>query len=363
MLNPWNLTRCSAVLTVALATIATPTVNADTIPDRFACQAGVTLPRGVSLTYRLTGYTPEATAVDELSNPLETTPMLAVEWRDRQGRVQILLRGAALSDYEPLAPEADFPRLPFEAVFRSSGNQADRIYAAPASVHGLYVSLRPTSGAPQRMQTLHYLRSGEFVRSTIGVCYPETEDRDLAVDPLLTELRERLQAQDWTGADRETRRLLAPESVVLPPFDRVVVSPELMRTIDQLWLTASGGRFGFSVQLRLWQATLADHPTDPEAAVNGFRDRVGWKVAAPRAEVDFISSDWRNQSELTNSLAAPEGHFPWVGVSDSVVQDIAVPPAGEHCGSCTIDAMQLRYERFYRYLPELMARLKGALEF
>jgi hypothetical protein len=315
----------------------------------------------VNLTYRLTGYTPEATAVDELSNPLETTPLLAVEWRDRQGRVQTLLRGAALSDYEPLAPDADFSRLPFEAVFRSSANQADRIYAAPASVHGLYVSLRPTSGAPQRMQVVHYLRSGEFVRSTAGACYPETEDRDLAVDPLLSELRERLQAQHWAGADRETRRLLAPESVVLPPFDQAVVSPERIRTIDQLWLTASGGRFGLSVQLRLWQAARAEHPTHPELAVNAFRDRVGWKIAAPRSEVDFVSSDWRNESELTASLAAPEGHFPWVGVSDAIVQYVAVPPEGFHCGSCTIDAMQLRYERFYRYLPELMNRVEVAL--
>ncbi|TAF53578.1 MAG: hypothetical protein EAZ61_06815 [Oscillatoriales cyanobacterium] len=354
----------SAVLPVLLALLAPPVVSAESEAesDRFACQAGVTLARGVSLTYRLTGYTTDAAGINSSPNPLETTPMLAVEWRDRQGRVQTLLRSAALSDYEALAPDADFSRLPFDAAFRSLPNQAERLYAAPASVHGLYVSLRPTDGSPQQMQVVHYLRSGEFVRSTAGVCYPETEDRDQAVDPQLTELQAKLQARDWAGADRETRRLLAPDSVSLPPFDRAVVSPDLIRAIDQLWLTASAGRFGLSVQLRLWQAARAEHPTHPELAVDALRDRVGWKIAAPRSEVDFVSSDWRNESELMNSLTAPEGHFPWVGVSDAIVQHVAVPPEGFHCGSCTIDAMQLRYGRFYHYLPELMDRVEVALK-
>jgi hypothetical protein len=359
--NPFTLKCLSAVFPVFLTAIAAPVVQAESTADRFTCQAGVALQRGISLTYRLTGYTPEAIA-NELQNPVEAAPMLAVEWRDRQGRTQTLLRGAALSDYEPLAPDADFSRIPFDAAFRSLPNRAERLYAAPASVHGLYVSLRPTSGSPQQMQTVHYLRPGEFVRSTVGVCYSETGDLDQTVDPLLTELQKRLQAEDWTGADRETRRLLAPDSVLLPPFDQALVSPELIRTIDQLWLTASDGRFGLSVQLRLWQTAIADHPTNPEQAVNAFRDRVGWKIAAPRSEVDFVSSDWRNESELTNSLDAPEGHFPWIGVSDSVVQRVAVPPEGFHCGSCTIDAMQLRYERFYRYLPGLMERFQASLE-
>ncbi|NJN62786.1 MAG: hypothetical protein HC795_15835 [Coleofasciculaceae cyanobacterium RL_1_1] len=355
------MTGLSAIFPVVLATITPPAVNAESIPDRFACQAGITLKPGISLTYRLTGYVPEA-VTNEPHNGMATTPMLAVEWRDRQGRVQTLLRNAALSDDPVLAPEADFSQLPFEAAFRSLPNQAERLYAAPASVHGLYVSLRPTSGSPQHMQALHYLRSGEFVRSTVGVCYPETENLDQLVDPQLTELRERLQVQDWIGADQETRRLLAPDSVSLPPFAQSVVSPALIRAIDQLWLTASQGRFGLSVQLRLWQAARANHPTHPELAVDAFRDRVGWTIAAPRSEVDFISSDWRNESELVDSLAAPEGHFPWVGVSDAIVQQVAVPPEGFHCGSCTIDAMQLRYGRFYHYLPELMNRVEASFK-
>ncbi len=353
------LTRYSAVLTVALTAITTPSVEAQTLPDRFACQAGVVLNRGVSLTYRLAGTLPETTAADVRQNPSGASLTLAVQWRDRTGRVQSLLNGAAMTDYERVAPGGNAAQLPFEAMFRSSSDNTDRLFGTPASVHGLYVSLRPTSGKPQQMQTVHYLRSGESVRSTVGVCYPENADLDL-VDPKLTHLRERLQAEDWAGADLETRRLLAPESVSLSPSDPALVSPDLIQAIDQMWLTASDGRFGLSVQLRLWQEALADRPNDNEAAVNAFRDRVGWKLAAPRAEVDFISSDWRNESELTYSLQAPEGHLPWVGVSDAVVRGIAVPPEGFHCGSCTIDAMQLRNERFYGYIPRLMERIKSS---
>jgi heat shock protein HslJ len=180
--------------------------------------------------------------------------------------------------------------------------------------------------------------------------------------PALIPLKQRLQVRDWAGADRETRRLFAPNSVqTQPPSNSVALSPEMIRAIDQTWEAHSHGRFGLGVQLRLWQAAKAAHPKDETAAINAFRDRVGWKLTKPRSEQDFISSDWRNESELNYSLQAPEGHFPWVGVSDQVVQSIAVPPAGEHCGSCTTDAMQLRNERFYSYLPLYISRLQAAL--
>lgn len=351
----------SWVLTVAAIITTTPSVHAQTDPYRIICQTMASPQPGVRLTYRLTGNWSESSAVEISQNPIATALTLTVQWQDQNGLVQTLLN-AAVNDYERLAPDADYSQLPFEAAFRGQPNNGDRLYGTPASVHGLYVSLRPTSGQPQQIQTVHYLQSGRYVRSMVGTCQTENGDRNAAIDEQLTVLQERLQAGDWAAADRETRRLLAPESVLLPPFDPALVQPDLMRAIDQLWLTASHGRFGLSVQLRLWQEALADHPNNHEAAINAFRDRVGWKLAAPRTEVDFISSDWLNESELTYSLQAPAGHLPWAGVSDEVVRSVAVPPPEFHCGSCTIDAMQLRNERFYGYLPQLMERVKLSLE-
>ncbi|MBE9113014.1 GUN4 domain-containing protein [Nodosilinea sp. LEGE 07298] len=359
MSNMRILKPLSCVLAVALVATTTPPVDAQTEPYRVTCETMAFPSQGVTLTYRLTGSLPETTTVEMPQNPVNTPLTLTVQWQDQHGRVQTLLNASALSEYEQLAPDTDFSQLPFEETFRAQPNNSDRLYGAPASVHGLYVSLRPTSGQPQQTQTIHYLRPGEYVRSTVGYCQIENAERDRAVDEQLTLLKERLQAGDWAAADRETRRLLAPGSVSLSS-DARLVQPELIRTIDQMWLTASNGRFGLSVQLRLWQQALAEHPNNRDAAVNAFRDRVGWKLAAPRAEVDFISSDWLNESELTYSLHAPEGHLPWAGVSDEVVQSLAAPEG--HCGSCFTDAMQLRNERFYSYLPQLMGWVELSLE-
>ena len=185
---------------------------------------------------------------------------------------------------------------------------------------------------------------------------------DAPTDEATAELQQLLRARSWAAADRETRRLLAPDSVVTrSALEASTITPALIRAIDQAWLAASNGRFGLSVQVRLWQDAQAAHPNDRDAAVNALRDRLGWKISAPRPETDFISSDWRNESELTYSLDAPAGHLPWVGVSDAVVQAVAVPPPGQHCGSCTIDAMALRDSRFYGHIPALMDKVQQAL--
>lgn len=347
------------LLTVALVTTTTPPVNAQAKPYRVTCETIVFLSQGGLLFYQLAGTLPRPTAAELSPNPAGAALTLTVQWRNRDGPIETLLNASALSEYEQLAPDADYAQLPFEEPFRGQPNNGDRLYGTTASVHGLYVSLRPTSAYPQQIQTIHYLSSTEYVRSTVGTCQTENPDPEISVDEQLIQLQERLQAEDWAAADRATRQLLAPGSVLPRPFEPVSVQPEVIRTIDQMWLTASNGRFGLSVQLRLWQQALAEHPNNREAAVNAFRDRVGWKIAAPRAEVDFISSDWLNESELTYSLQAPEGHLPWAGVSDNVVQSLA---ATEGCGSCHTDAMQLRNERFYGYILQLMERVELSLD-
>ncbi len=351
----------SGGLAIALVTMTTPPAVAQTL-YRITCQTTVALSQGAQLTYRVTGSLPQIAPTATPQNPIGTTLSLTVQRRESNGRVQTLLDRAALSEYAQIAPDADYSRLPFDPAFRGQPNRGDRLYAAPASTHGLYVSLRPTTGQPRQIQTIHSLRPGQYVRSTVGTCQTETANLNDTINQQLATLQARLQAKDWVAADRETRRLLAPNSVSLPPFQATLVSPPLIRAIDQIWLAASNGRFGLSVQLRLWQEARAAHPNNNEAAINAFRDRVGWKLRSPRAEEDFISSDWLNESELIYTLQAPKGHLPWAGVSDEVVQAVAVPPPGVHCGSCTVDAMQLRNERFYIYLPQLMERVQSALD-
>jgi hypothetical protein len=129
-------------------------------------------------------------------------------------------------------------------------------------------------------------------------------------NPKLIKVQQLLQEKKWAAANQETQRLLAlPET-----------SNSLIRDIDRAWLTASNNRFGLSIQAKIWQQAKAKYPKNSDAAVNEFRDRVGWKLTQPRMENDFISSDWLNESELIYSLQAPIGHLPWAGVPDDQVQ-------------------------------------------
>lgn len=340
---------------IAAQANAAPASTPQASTTRLTCETMATWGSNTTLTYQVAG----PVAGPESSG---TTPLtLTVLTQTRNGHLQTLIRNAVVQDYRQLAPDADFSRLPFDGEFRAQPNNGDRLYGTPASAHGLYISLRPMAGQPKQIQIVHYFGAGKFARSTIGTCQTETPATDAAARQLIAQLQTHLQAQNWVEADRLTRRLLAPESANMPPASPALTDPALIREIDQAWLAASNGRFGLSVQLRLWQAATLAHPTNLEAAVNNFRDRVGWKIAAPRTEQDFISSDWRNESELNRSLQSPVGHLPWAGVSDQVVQQIAVPPPGVHCGSCSIDAIQLRHDRFYTYIPRLMMRLKLAL--
>jgi hypothetical protein len=337
-------------------------------PYRTTCQATISLNQSRNLTYQFTGLLPEKSTGETPVNPIGSTLTLTVQQRDRSGQVKTLLKATTLEEYEQVAPDADYSKLPFSGAFRGQPNNGDRLYIAKAAVHGLYVSLRPTRGQPQQIQVVHYRSPGQYLRSTAGTCQvttatsPTQPPSGTPSDKLLTQLRQTLQAQDWAAADRETRRLLAPESVSARPTTTAVQQPALIRAIDQEWLTASQGRFGLSVQAKIWNAAQATHPKDNEAAVNTFRDRVGWKLTTPREFQDFISSDWRNESEITYSLNAPIGHLPWAGVSDAVVKAIAEPPLGVHCGVCSADARQLRYDRFYSHLPMLFSRVQAALK-
>ena len=99
----------------------------------------------------------------------------------------------------------------------------------------------------------------------------------------------------WQDADLETREML------LQVIGRVDYLPgpaidtfdcEALQAIDQLWVHYSGGRFGFSVQVKLLQAVEADW--------DRFGDRVGWR----------INQVWQPGDNRRYSLQAPEGHFP-----------------------------------------------------
>ncbi|NJL64237.1 MAG: GUN4 domain-containing protein [Methylacidiphilales bacterium] len=74
---------------------------------------------------------------------------------------------------------------------------------------------------------------------------------------------------------------------------------EDLRIIDTLWVSASNGHFGFSVQKEIYQS-LGGIQEYNEKVWNAFGDRVGWKRGG----------SWLSYDEYTFNLNAPGGHIP-----------------------------------------------------
>lgn len=127
-------------------------------------------------------------------------------------------------------------------------------------------------------------------------CVPLNSARD--IDYRL--LQELLVEQDFQTADSLTRQKmceLAGEGAIARKyvyFTEVATFPiEDLRTIDALWRVYSEGKFGFSVQRKLWISVGEDFPK--------LWPKIGWKNG----------NDWTKYPEgFIWTLDAPIGHLP-----------------------------------------------------
>lgn len=121
-------------------------------------------------------------------------------------------------------------------------------------------------------------------------------------------LQHYLTSDHWFEADKETIQLImdiAGQSDLeeLSPADIKNFPCNGLRVIDQLWRTHSNGRFGFSVQLQVYQSlggTLETTIEQNTELVETWGDRLGWRE----------NNRWRKCDELDYSLAAPVGCHP-----------------------------------------------------
>ena len=130
------------------------------------------------------------------------------------------------------------------------------------------------------------------LKSTVGMNY--------------TRLRDLLAAGKWKEADEETTRVMLAVAkreekgwLDLNSIDNFPC--EDIRTIDQLWVKYSNGKFGFSVQKRIYQG------------LDGWER---WTV-----KVGWEKGGWVTNNNITFDNKAPEGHLPW-GVFIECVVDI-----------------------------------------
>lgn len=114
-----------------------------------------------------------------------------------------------------------------------------------------------------------------------------------------------LKAENWKEADLETKYLMLKISSRIDKGwlneSAMVNFPlEDIKIINQLWLEHSSGRFGFSVQKRIYLETGNQPGRYDRETYNNFAEVVGWRE-------DTV---WKNYSDLEFSLSAPDGHLP-----------------------------------------------------
>ncbi len=121
-------------------------------------------------------------------------------------------------------------------------------------------------------------------------------------------LRDLLADGKWKEADLETTKIMIEitgkdSREEISPADVQIFPCNAIRTIDRLWTKYSNNRFGFSVQLRLYQS-LGGSIDTIRSQSNEFLARtsntIGWRKNDKLIEYD----------DFDFSLSAPEGGLP-----------------------------------------------------
>jgi hypothetical protein len=121
------------------------------------------------------------------------------------------------------------------------------------------------------------------------------------------QLRDLLKAGKWKEADRETADRMCEvmdrqKEGWLRPEDIKMFPSQDLQHIDHLWVTHSNGKFGFSVQKKLF---LNCGPNEGgfyggSIIFNKFGDSVGWRV----------KGSWISYKHIIFDTLAPDGHLP-----------------------------------------------------
>ncbi|MBE9142515.1 serine/threonine-protein kinase [Planktothrix mougeotii] len=117
-------------------------------------------------------------------------------------------------------------------------------------------------------------------------------------------LEQLLKAGNWKEADQETaKKMLEVAGRIKEGYLRVEdidnFPCEDLRTIDQLWVKYSNGRFGFSVQKCIYQSLGGTRSSDRKVW-EVFGEQVGWRV----------NGNFLFYKDLNFHQTAPVGHLP-----------------------------------------------------
>ena len=121
---------------------------------------------------------------------------------------------------------------------------------------------------------------------------------------LYQQLETYLKNEQWQEADKETRKVMLKvadreEQDFLDADSINNFSCEALRKIDRLWVKYSKGKFGFSVQKKIYES-LGGTGVYNKKIWDSFGNRIGWSKG----------ENWVKYYDLTFNLNAPDAHLP-----------------------------------------------------
>lgn len=152
-----------------------------------------------------------------------------------------------------------------------------------------------------------------------GIQAPDTEseisDKEKTNQHYAT-LESLLKKQEWKKADRETTSLLNEFYNGFKKRQKEINAEcDTLTAIDKLWNEYSQGRFGFSVQKKIYKnvgGLISLEGNDP-TTFDWFIKRIGWNT---NKKINFKKSGaaLKGLNNISYSLSAPYGHLPadWV---------------------------------------------------
>ncbi|NLQ07306.1 GUN4 domain-containing protein [Cylindrospermopsis raciborskii LB2897] len=131
-----------------------------------------------------------------------------------------------------------------------------------------------------------------------------SESNPINVDRRYAKLETLLKAQDFRAADEETDKVILAvakreEEGYLRREDAEKFPCKELRSIDQLWLKYSRGKFGISVQQQIYQSLGGTKELNYDVW-QSMGNRVGWRQGGR----------WLAYSDLNFSQTAPSGQLP-----------------------------------------------------
>ncbi|MBD2357506.1 GUN4 domain-containing protein [Tolypothrix sp. FACHB-123] len=190
--------------------------------------------------------------------------------------------------------------VPFPAKFRKTG-----IPLPPPQQFNPQISDRVNQAILRGME-LEIENRPQTVREWLKLVNPQLAIATLesTITQDYTRLRDLLAVGEWQKADEETRQVMlavagktAQDYLNIQDIENFPC--EDLRTIDQLWIKYSQGRFGFSIQKRVYQSLGGTEKFNIDTW-EAFWDRVQWSK----------NGKWMYYKDLTFDLTAPEAHLP-----------------------------------------------------